>query len=438
MITIKGYAERLRQHGTELGWIVLGHAAAFIGGIVGVKVLTMTLGTAGYGTLALGLSVAGLLNSFLHNPFSNAVARFVAPYRDHGRQPLFYRTLLSLQGRLLMVMPVVGVLVVGVTTLLSSWYWGVLVAAGVWYGTATGAAVSFQAWQNAARDRRSATTAQIADVWLRIAIAIVLVQIVPDGRLAVAGYAIGSGLVALWQYYRARRALAVAGTAVVSDDDQEQSRREFIRFSLPFTGYALFTVVSLYGDRWLLQQFDGVVAVGIYAAIYQLAASPVNILFAVVNQLMIPLVYEQAGGAGSGEVAPAARCLITMTVWGVLAVLTVGSVLLAITQYWVVALCTASSFVPYAPLLVLVFWGLGLFQLGQILTLHGNCAGQPGIYLLAKSIHAVSLAIGGVVFIPRLGVFGMGWALVGASLLYLMAIILVNRRLSVLTGGCHV
>lgn len=438
MTAIKGYADRLRQHGSELGWILLGHAAAFIGGIIGVKVLTMTLGTAGYGTLALGLSVAGLLNSFLHNPFSNAVARFVAPYRDQGKQTLFYRTLLGLQGRLLMLMPVVAVLLVGVTTLLSSWYWGLLVASGVWYGAATGAAVSFQAWQNAARDRRSATTAQIADVWLRIAIAIVLVQLVPDGRLAVAGYAIGSGLVALWQYARARRALHAAGTAVVTDHEQEDSRQEFIRFSLPFAGYALFTVVSLYGDRWLLQQFDGVVAVGIYAAIYQLAASPVNILFAIVNQLMIPLVYEQAGVAGSGAVVPAARRLIVVTVWGVLAVLTVGGVLLSIFQYWVVALCTASSFVPYASLLVLVFWGLGLFQLGQILTLYGNCAGLPGIYLLAKIVHAVALGIFGVMLIPRMGVFGMGWALVAASLLYLMAIVLVNRRLAFSSGGCHV
>jgi carbon starvation protein len=337
-----------------------------------------------------------------------------------------------------MLMPVVAVLLVGVTTLLSSWYWGLLVASGVWYGAATGAAVSFQAWQNAARDRRSATTAQIADVWLRIAIAIVLVQLVPDGRLAVAGYAIGSGLVALWQYARARRALHAAGTAVVTDHEQEDSRQEFIRFSLPFAGYALFTVVSLYGDRWLLQQFDGVVAVGIYAAIYQLAASPVNILFAIVNQLMIPLVYEQAGVAGSGAVVPAARRLIVVTVWGVLAVLTVGGVLLSIFQYWVVALCTASSFVPYASLLVLVFWGLGLFQLGQILTLYGNCAGLPGIYLLAKIVHAVALGIFGVMLIPRMGVFGMGWALVAASLLYLMAIVLVNRRLAFSSGGCHV
>ena len=87
---------------------------------------------------------------------------------------------------------------------------------------------------------------------------------------------------------------------------------------------------------------------------------------------------------------------------------------------------------------MLVFWGQGLFQLGQILTLYGNCAGLPGIYLLAKIVHAVALGIFGVMLIPRMGVFGMGWALVAASLLYLMAIVLVKRRLAFSSGGCHV
>jgi len=61
-------------------------------------------------------------------------------------------------------------------------------------------------------------------------------------------------------------------------------------FMLPFVGYAAFTAVTLYADRWIIQIFAGAAAVGMYAALFQIASSPVNLLFAVINQLMVPII----------------------------------------------------------------------------------------------------------------------------------------------------
>lgn len=428
MIQADAIREYLTRHGTELGWILLGHAAAFIGGIAGVKILTVTLGPGGYGSFALGLSIAGLLTSFVHNPVSNAVARYLAVYRERGQTKLYLETMLTLQGRLALFSFVVLGLALLLGTVALGGSWGILLAAGIAYGAANGAGVIFLAWQNAARDRRRATLAQIADVWLRISIAIMLIRAVNDSRLAVVGYAVGSLLVALWQWYKARCSSAIISEALAGPECRKQSHREFLRFSLPFCGYAVFTVVSLYGDRWILQEFSGLAAVGIYAALYQLAASPVNILFAIVNQLMIPLVYERAGGSAANLLAPAARRMIRGTVLVVTILLMVGSFLLYPLADWLVGICTSALFVPSASLLVVLFWGLGLFQLAQLLTLYGNCAGRPGIYVSAKVVHAATLALLGCAWVPHWGAFGMGWALVASSASYFVVVVLLNMR----------
>jgi len=420
----------LRLRG-ELLWVLAGHAAAFLGGLVGIKLLTRQLGASEYGHLALGLTIAGFLTTFLHNPLSNAAARFYAPYRDCGKENLYFFVLRSLHTKLLLllILPVmVGSLLVYMA---KGSVWGGLVFWGLVFGMISGVGVSFLAWQNAARDRRNATLAQIGDVWLRIGCAIFAAIFWGSGSAALGGYCVGSFLVVLWQYrmFRGQQQQQSRVAVVPQEEQVSQAQHEFVTFVLPFVGYALFTVVTLYADRWVLQLAAGTASVGIYAALFQIAASPVNLLFAIINQLMVPIIYERAGTMTSSAQRLEVRRLIMRIMLFAVICSGTGTVLTALLGHPVALLLTTTEFTRHSDLLWMLVLGLSLWQVGQLMALVGICANRPGIYLWPKAIHAfVLLGVGGYLVVSY-GVNGMAAALIIASVAYLVAVGVVNFRL---------
>ena len=420
----------LRLRG-ELLWVLAGHAAAFLGGLVGIKLLTRQLGASEYGHLALGLTIAGFLTTFLHNPLSNAAARFYAPYRDCGKENLYFFVLRSLHTKLLLllILPVmVGSLLVYMA---KGSVWGGLVLWGLVFGMISGVGVSFLAWQNAARDRRNATLAQIGDVWLRIGCAIFAAIFLGSGSAALGGYCVGSFLVVLWQYrmFRGQQQQQSRVAVVPQEEQVSQAQHEFVTFVLPFVGYALFTVVTLYADRWVLQLAAGTASVGIYAALFQIAASPVNLLFAIINQLMVPIIYERAGTMTSSAQRLEVRRLIMRIMLFAVICSGTGTVLTALLGRPVALLLTTTEFTRHSDLLWMLVLGLSLWQVGQLMALVGICANRPGIYLWPKAIHAfVLLGVGGYLVVSY-GVNGMAAALIIASVAYLVAVGVVNFRL---------
>ena len=67
---------RYRRLVKEGGWIVIGQIVSVLGALVLVRVLTEYLEPTQYGQLALGLSVAGLVNQVLMGGVTNGICRF--------------------------------------------------------------------------------------------------------------------------------------------------------------------------------------------------------------------------------------------------------------------------------------------------------------------------------------------------------------------------
>src|SRR6266852_2496474 len=77
-------SERFHRLSKEGAWIVLGQAAAVLGSLVGIRLLTELLDPAAYGELALGMTVATLVNQTVLGPLGNGVTRFYAPAQEKG------------------------------------------------------------------------------------------------------------------------------------------------------------------------------------------------------------------------------------------------------------------------------------------------------------------------------------------------------------------
>src|SRR5690349_5276104 len=80
---------RLRAFSREFLWIILGNAAAAIGSVVGIRVLTEFLDPHAYGQVALGVTLAMLANQTVMGPLGNGVMRFYAPAVERKDLPSY-------------------------------------------------------------------------------------------------------------------------------------------------------------------------------------------------------------------------------------------------------------------------------------------------------------------------------------------------------------
>ena len=90
---ISSYYLKFKYYKKEFTWVILAQLVGFTGSVIGIKLLTTTLGPKGYGELALGMTVAIVLNQIFFGPFGGVVSRYYSIYRDDRQLELFYSAL---------------------------------------------------------------------------------------------------------------------------------------------------------------------------------------------------------------------------------------------------------------------------------------------------------------------------------------------------------
>lgn len=437
--TLKSIVDRFWNFRHEMKWILLGQFLGFVGGFIGIKFLTNLMGPNGYGQLALGLTIAGLFNTYVYGPVANVVVRFFSVYRERNCLDSYF-SILRKSHRVIAAAGICLAVVAGGTTgYFLGGEWALIILLSCLYGVTSGINVSFISLQNAIRQRKIVALHQGADVWLRIGLSIALIFLFStSGCFALLGYLVGTLVVTLSQRIFALRNEAIRSNWEVKTSDpflEKQTFKEFSGYASTFMVFAVFASFSLYADRWILQGLFGSDAVGIYAAIFQIAASPVAIFFTMVSQLIVPIVFERAGSMTNMSQVESSGRLQRQTVL----VSTAVSSVITITAYFfsepIVRLLTTATFAANHHLLWIIALGLCLFNIGQQLTLKGLAFNRPRIYLWPKILQALSLFVLGIVLARHYTITGVAWAVCLSSLLYLGAVALVNRKLCVRIPG---
>ncbi|MRR53722.1 MAG: hypothetical protein EG822_04305 [Deltaproteobacteria bacterium] len=417
----------------EMSWIVFGQFLGFLGGFLGIKVLTNLMGPNGYGQLALGLTIAGLFNTYAYGPVANVVVRFFAVSQERGTLGSYFSILKKTHRILAICAFCLAAVASGVTGYVLGGEWALIIFLSCLYGVTSGINVSFISLQNAIRQRKIVALHQGADVWLRIGLSIALLFFFSkSGCFALLGYLIGTLLVTISQRVFALKNETIRKNwhAPKADPFQEkQTFKEFTDYATSFLLFAVFASFSLYADRWILQGMFGPGAVGVYAAIYQIAASPVTIFFTMVSQLIVPIVFERAGTMTSmAQMENSGRLLLqTLLVSSLVAILI--TVVAYLFSEPLIRVLTNTTFAKHHSMLWIIVLGLCLFNLGQQLTIKGLSFNQPRIYLWPKILQAASLFILGFFLAHYFEISGVAWAVCLSSIVYLVAVFAVNKRL---------
>lgn len=420
----------------ELGWVIVGQLIAFLGGFLTIKVLTNLLGPAAYGQLALGITIAGLIQMFVYGPIDQTVLRFVSVHRERGSLGVFVAALKRVH-RLAVCLVIPAALLAAVAFyFLANGEWSWLVLSSCLFGTASGFYGTFVSLHNAFRQRRVVALHQGIDVWLRMCFAVIAVTMFSrTGSAALIGYFLAASVMAVSIVYFSLKLHALNGNWDVPIQSKEAVGRtmsELVEFGRPFLYFAMFGIVSAYADRWIVFGVLGAEVVGRYVAIYQLANAPVVLAVGMMNQFIVPVIFDRAGAV----VTEAQSFQSTQVLYQAIGVFSVIMFFMAGVAYlWsesLVGLVTAPEFVAYHHLLWIVVMGVGTFQLAHLLVLKGLSHNVTEGYVVPKLVQAVALVLLLVLFTNAIGVLGVAWALFGSSLVYLFAVLWVNRKIVVM------
>lgn len=423
-------SQRWSQGGAEALWVTIGQTLTFAGAVLAVKILTTLLSPSEYGALALGLSLAGAMNMFVYGPLGQVVLRFYSICQEERSLDSFFASLRRVHAQLSGILLVCGVLIDVLVWWMWGAQWGVLVMITILFGVVSGLQGALLSLANAMRQRSLAAVSQFADVWVRLILSLTLVAVIgATGLCAMIGYLIGSALVFGWQVYQLPAEVwRAAGTDFLGAEASDRLQGRFWEYGVPFVSFAGVAVVSQYADRWLLQAFWGQHEVGIYAALYQVASAPVAFVMSIVNQIIIPLVFQRVGSRSSIEGIGRGRALLTMTERFLVATFFCMTVGVFLWGEPLVRFLTSAEYASQSHICWIIMLGLSVFNLGQLSSILGYSLNRTDVYIWPKVFQGVTVLILGGLLARHQGVVGMAMALLGASSLYLISIKFIHMR----------
>lgn len=416
---------RIKRLAAEGGWLLAGQMAAVAAALVLVRVLTESLSPAQYGELALGLTVASLINQVAMGGITNGVSRYYSIAAEAQDLRRFFVSAQHLLFYASLVVLVVGVIVVGGLVLTSQEHWVALASVALVFSVFSGYNAALSGVQNAARQRAVVALHSAADAWLKIGITVCLLPLAgTTSTVVIAAYACSSLLITVSQSVFVRRALvALDVNAPVASD----WTRKIWEYSLPFSAFGVFTWMQLVSDRWALQKYATLEDVGQYAVLFQLGYAPIAIVTGLAAGLVAPILYQHSGDATD----PQRNAHVHRMAWQLAFISLVGTLigfgLLYFAHTWVYALLVATPYRNNSYLLPWVVLAGGLFATGQILALKLMTDMRPKTMSVVKIATAVVGIVCNLVGAIFFGLKGVVAALVVFSLLYCLCMVVIAR-----------
>jgi O-antigen/teichoic acid export membrane protein len=412
----------------EGGWIVAGQIASVIGALLLVRVLTEYLSPVQYGQLALGLTIAGLVNQVVMGGITAGIGRYYSiavEKQDLGGY--LHATRLLLAYGTAVVLVICLILMAGLY-----WYgysqWIGLAAAALVLSVFSGYNGTLSSIQNAARQRVIVAFHGGLDAWLKILLAVgAMLWLGTSGTAVVIGYACSSLLVTLSQLIFLRRTIPRHLTPV-------QNRQTWITqiwvFSFPFTTVGAFTWMQQISDRWALQAFGTAGDVGQYAVLFQLGYTPIALIGGMAMSFISPILYQRSGDATNHSRNSDVHRISWQITNFSLVITLVGFVVTFYLHEWLFSLLVTAEYRRNSYLLPWVVLAGGVFNAGQMLCLKLLSELKSSTTIAVKIVTALICTLLNVLGAAIVGIEGIVGAMVFYSCFYFVWMAALTRRIS--------
>lgn len=273
--------------------MIVGQLSVILGSLGLVRVLSEYLDPTQYGQLALGLTVAGLINQVITGGIQNAIARFytiavekqdVKSYLLASHQLLLYASLI--------------ISVVGFVGALGLFYFGykTWIAPSLMIGlfsilSAYRSAIS--GIQNAARQRALGACLAMIDNVMRIVVVLLMIRYFNASMLSVLlAYVVASLLLLMLQGYFFRNLICKK-----SLQTHATWLKEMWTFAWPFATWGILGWIQQSAPRFALESFRSTADVGLFSILSQLGYTPVQTTIGFVVAFLTPVLFSRVGDA---------------------------------------------------------------------------------------------------------------------------------------------
>ncbi len=421
---------RLLRLGRESFWIASGQAAAAIGSIVGIRILTQILPPSAYGELALGMTLATLSLYIVFNPLSNACLRFYAPAHEALELKEYFWAIRKILSKSTIALICVSLLIyLGLyLTDYVRWIW--LAIMSFIYTLLFGYSSVLDGLQNAARRRLVVAWHNGSAAWLRFAIAFYLVTLYGvSSYIAMAGFALASALILISQLYFFYKnfSKSVPLKPILKQLNIRKWTRQMFSYAWPFASWGVFLWGLSVADRWALGIFYDTETVGLYTALFQLGYYPMVFLFLVVSQVATPILFGRSGSGRNPDKIDEARALNHYLTLGYLTI-TVGLFFLSfLFSNQLFSLVVANQYQEVANFLPWMILAGGLFFTGQntsqLFMIEANTWSLAIPLTITSILGIILIFIGAYIW----GLPGVVYARITVSTIHLLCILLLSK-----------
>lgn len=288
--------DRLRRLAKEGGWIVAGQVAAVAGSLAAVRLLTEFLTPAQYGELALGLTIAGLVNQVVMGGVCNGIGRFYSIAAEKRDLPGYLSASRRLLGyATLVVLAMAGMLLLGLVWTDRTQWLG-LVAAALIFAVLAGYNSCLSGVQNAARQRQIVALHSALDSWLKIALAVgVMLWLGTSSTAVVIGYALSALFVTASQLVFLRRLVRSHEHRPPSELGAPDWAKQILAFGWPTMAGGLFNWLYFASQRWSLELFASTEDVGRFFALTQITVTPISMVGGLAMSFVTPILFARVG-----------------------------------------------------------------------------------------------------------------------------------------------
>ena len=413
-------------------WIFIGQISTVTGMLVLVRILTELMKPAEYGKLALGLTIAGLINQVVLGGITNGIGRFYSIAIEKGDLWGYLNAIQKLLGYATLVVLIIALFLTSTLLITSQFHWLWLTAAVLLFSVFSGYNSALNSLQNAARQRAIVALHGGLDAWLKIVLAVGVILWMGNSSIAVIiGYTLSSIIITISQVFFLRN-LRNHQFLLKKTEKNEDWIWQIWQFSWPFSAWGIFTWAQMASDRWALELFTTSHEVGQYTVVFQLGYAPIGLLTGIIITLVGPILYQRSGTANDHT-----RNTTTHNITWTIALSSLSITLIAFIFTWFLhkrlfQVLVASNFQDGSYFLPWVVLAGGLFATGQILSL------KLMSEIRSKSLLQVKIGTALFGFIVNIlgawlyGINGVITALVIFSAIYLIWMIILTSHVTML------
>ena len=286
--------QRLLQ---EFSWVAVGQVIAVLGSLMLLRVLTESLDPTKFGQLALGLTIAGLVNAVIMGGLVNGIGRFYSVAVEKNDVSGYLHGSFRIISYATVAVVIIGLVMIAMLIWFGYFQWIGLMIAALIFSVLASYNASLNGIQNAARQRKIVAFHSGLDPWLKILFVIgVTLWLGSSSTAVVLCYAFASLLLLISQLFFLRHLPDSQGTKN-SDLTKKDWVRKIWLFSWPFIIWGLPGWAQISSTRWALQAFGSTADVGYYSVLSQLGYIPIQTIMGVFMAFITPVIYSMAGSA---------------------------------------------------------------------------------------------------------------------------------------------